>query len=233
MPYKWNDNAEAEGQQQAEKMPAGLHTVKIAKILHGSKGESFASRNGDPQILLVFTDGVGREAAQMVTLSERAGWVLAKIMAAFDPPANLARMETDGVEPAHFMDPAFADRILLNRKLDVEIEYVTGKDGKEYPNVTPVRQAARATALAAPATDDDAPPPAVDSDDPPPPVLGITNRDQAWAAVKQEWSTSTAPADKDRRNMQWTESIKQIGKPESQFTPGDWTNVAKVACIPF
>ena len=104
MAYAWTTEAESES-IQSEKLPKGRHRVRISKIKFGDRnGELFNSKNGDPQILLIYADREAREASQMITLSPKAAWTLAKLMSACDPPINLKRMEEDGVEPHHFAD---------------------------------------------------------------------------------------------------------------------------------
>ena len=138
MGYDWEKAAAQEGGEYAERMPAGVHDVEVKRVLFGSKGGGpFQSRAGDPQIMLIFADRQGREAAQMVTLSEKAGWVLARLLSAAG--ADMARMKADGVLPRDFANQEFARANLTGRRLRVEVAYTRGNDGKEYPDVTPIR----------------------------------------------------------------------------------------------
>jgi hypothetical protein len=98
--------------------------------------------------MLIFADGEGREASQMVTLSEKAGWVLARLLSAAG--ADMKRMKVDGVLPRDFTNQEFARANLVGRRLKVDLKYKPGGDGKEYADVTPIRQR---PAEAAPAAD--------------------------------------------------------------------------------
>jgi len=174
----------------------------------------------------------------MVTLSAKAGWVLARLMGCFDPPANLARMEADGITPLNFADQDFADKNLLGRELTIELEYVKGRDGKDYPEITPVKP--EPSTAPPPATAEDDPPPAaapaaVANDDGPPPTetpAGMT-KEEAWEHVKGEWAGNSEPDAKAQRNRHCAQSIEMIGKPEAEFTPQDWAKVADAAGMPF
>ena len=141
MAYDWEKAASQESGDYAERMPAGIHDVEVKRVLFGSKGGGlFKSRAGDPQIMLIFADREGREASQMVTLSEKAGWVLARLLSAAG--ADMARMKTDGVLPRDFTNQEFARANLVGRRLKVDLKYKPGGDGKEYADVTPIRQRA-------------------------------------------------------------------------------------------
>ena len=149
MPYDWTEASTAEGAEHSERMPTGIHTVTITRIIHGGKNGTFESKNGDPQILVVFADDQAREATQMITLSEKAGWVLAKLMTNFDPPMNLTKMTEAGVTPDSFASPDFAETNLVGRKLAIKVEWETAKNGNEYSNITPMNTGDMETAMAA------------------------------------------------------------------------------------
>lgn len=142
MSFDWNNAATAEGgaANEYEKLPAGQHTVTIVRVLHEGASGPFTTNAGDPKILICFNDDQNREAADMFSLSKQAGWRLAKLMAAFDPPANLAAMTADGVTPASFAQPDFANANLTGRKLRISVEYKPGRDGKEYANIEPLKK---------------------------------------------------------------------------------------------
>lgn len=234
--YAWRDEAEKEGARGA-KLPKGRHRVQITRIVYEGKEGPFVSKGNDPQIMLIFEDRQARETNQMVTLSHKAGWTLAKLLGCCDPPANLSRLEADGIEPQHFADPEFADANLVGRQLTIDLDF-ENRDGKLWPLVTPVKvQGADAGAPpntddVPPAATDDEPPPAVDDD--PPPSAGMT-KEEAWASVIDSWSAAvrTDESAKARRNNAWTTEIKRIGKPEKDFSPADWAEVAEKASIPF
>lgn len=227
MGYAWRDNANSEGAQRAAKIPKGngIH-LRISKIVYGKGSEKFASKGGDPQIGIVYQDQEAREAFEMMTLSDKAGWKLAKLMSAFDPPANLARMEEDGVEPGHFADPDFAEANLLNRQLHADVDY----DNQGYVLINPIkRQGTESSDVTTPSPSDDAPP-AVD-DLPPEEPSGCT-KDEAWAAVLQHWSKH--PERKDERNRRWQAAIRKTGKKEPDLTSDEWAQImSEVNDIPF
>lgn len=146
MTYDWEGKANQES-TETDKLPAGQHQVQIVRLLRGRRnGGEFVSKAGDPQLMVIFADEAGREAGTLVTLSEAAGWVLAKILSAAG--ANLKRMSEAGVTPAKFADLAWAEPQLVGRKLTIQVEW---PEGSKYPKVTPVR----APAAAAEAEDPD------------------------------------------------------------------------------
>ncbi len=148
MAYDWQAEADREGPAKAEQMPAGTHDVELVRVVFGGKGRRFQSNKGDPQIMCIFADAENREAAQMYTCSEKAGWMLAKLLSAAG--ANVQRMTASGVKPEDFADQDFAEKNLVGRKLRVQVSW----DSKGYASVTPVRKEAVADATA---NDDDIP----------------------------------------------------------------------------
>ncbi|MBM4020295.1 MAG: hypothetical protein FJ288_18570 [Planctomycetes bacterium] len=154
MAYDWEKAATQEGGDYAERIPAGVHDVEIRRVLFGSKkGGPFKSRDGDPQIMLIFADPQGREAPQMVTLSEKAGWVLARLLSAAG--ADMQRMKADGVLPRDFANQEFARANLVGRRVRAEVKYKQAADGKEYADVTPIRPRPAAPAEQTPLTEND------------------------------------------------------------------------------
>ena len=148
MAYDWENNADKEGGSQAERLPDGIHDVKITRVVFGKKdGPAFASRSGDPQIMIIYTDAEGREAGSMVTLSPKAGWVLAKILRAAG--ANLSKMTSNGVKPADFAAEEFATVNLVGRELRVNVEWTMVPNGKDYVDVMPVTTGANQQAAPA------------------------------------------------------------------------------------
>ena len=165
MSYEWKKNADSKGPAYAEKMPNGINDVEITRLVFGkSDGTAFASKGGDPQIMVIFADNAGRECGSMYTLSHKAGWTLAKLLSALG--SDLGRMEQDGVEPAHFADPAFATANLVGRRLKIDSKWIPpGNDGgKGYFDVVPINrpinrpvQAGQPAATPAPTTYDNIP----------------------------------------------------------------------------
>lgn len=134
----WNEDANREVPNRAERLPDGVHTVKIDRILHGSKnGGPFVTRDNEPQVLLILVDEQGREATTFVLLSEheqrRVRFV--HLCARCRPAMDLSQMTLNEVRPKDFADPDFADTNLLGRELRVDVENVT-KGDKTYTNVT-------------------------------------------------------------------------------------------------
>jgi len=160
MAFDWEKASTQAASDYAERIPAGVHDVEIRRVLFGSKkGGAFKSRDGDQQIMLIFADGEGREAAQMVTLSDKAGWVLARLLSAAG--ADMKRMKADGVLPRDFANQEFARANLVGRRLRVDLKYKAGNDGKEYADVTPVRTRPAAAPAQPPVPEDDLDPNAV------------------------------------------------------------------------
>jgi hypothetical protein len=233
MPYAWQTESEREVTPQAPRIPKGQYPVRIQRIVFGNRHGPFQSQSGDPQIMLVFQDRQAREASLMVTLSEKAAFVLARLLGACDPPANLARMEQDGIEPAHFAREDFARKMLVDRQLTIEVDHELGRDGKEYPRVTPVHGRAPASPPApaddGPPSTDDEPPPVAD----PPPGGGLLTKEQAWSEVQRAWANVTGDDARQRRNQAWQQAINKLGKPESELSMSEWAQVASNASLPF
>lgn len=136
MSYQWTKYNE--GNESAEKVTTGFHNLRITKVLHGKKsGDQFESANGDPQIMVVFSDPMERECVQMYTLSKRAGWALALMMDCAG--VDMAKLEEQGIDVSHFEEPAFAKSKLIGLDLIGYVSWEPGSDGKEYSRVEPKR----------------------------------------------------------------------------------------------
>lgn len=137
--YDWDDAAKGKGGNRAPKIPAGQQQLEIKDVVFGKRdGGAFKSKDGDPQILIVFTDGKGNEAAQMYTLSQKAAFTLAKLLAASG--ADTKKMTEKGITPDKFSDPRFGTAQLKGRKLTADVQYERSeKDGKEYARIEPLR----------------------------------------------------------------------------------------------
>ena len=134
MTYDWKKNAEESG--RADKLPAGVYHLEIVETRHASKGKAFASKAGDPQVMIIVADETGRQATQMITLSAKAGWVLAQILDKCG--VNLDRLRDDGIEPHHFAEHRIAEQYLAGLKFYGEVRWEKGNDGKEYSKVVPL-----------------------------------------------------------------------------------------------
>ncbi len=142
--FSWQNEAAKEGPQNAPKLNPGPQRLKIVKLVFGKKGQNgagptpFKSDKGDPQVMCIFGDAQGREGAEMLTLSDAAGWKLAKILAAAG--ANVQKMDEAGITPQRFADERFANANLVGRELQADVAYEKGKgnDTKEYVRITPL-----------------------------------------------------------------------------------------------
>lgn len=136
--YDWH--GEEEGKGQSPKVSAGRHLLKIVEVKTEGKNGPFQSRGGDPQILVIFANSDGDEAAQMITLSKKACWVLKRLIKHCRPPFDTERMTADGVTPDDFADQDFASKQLVGRKVEADVTWDEGTDGKDYPNIVPVAE---------------------------------------------------------------------------------------------
>ena len=91
MGFDWEGASEG---GQSEKMVPGYHKATIDRIVMGSKSKgAFKSKNGDPQIMVIFANDSG-EASTMLTLSEKAGWTLARLLSCCG--VDLKALKQDG-----------------------------------------------------------------------------------------------------------------------------------------
>lgn len=144
MGFNWTEEADKEGGSRAPRIPVGQHDLTIAKVVFGTKTKGwFKSSNGDRQIMLIVTDEKGGEASIMVTLSDKAAFVLAQILKAAGADTN--KMNERGITPEKFTDEKFATAALVGRKFRGEVEYEKGQgdDKKEYARITPLRPSAK------------------------------------------------------------------------------------------
>ena len=143
-------DAEKSGGQNAPQIPAGLADVEIKKLIHANRdGERFVSQKGDPQMMVVYADDNGGEAADMFTLSDTAGWALAKVMEAAG--MNLAKLDAAGVAYHHFANEEWAAKALVGKRLRIQIAWGVGKNGKPRATITPIRREAVPPATGTPA----------------------------------------------------------------------------------
>ena len=158
MGFPWKEAAEGGA---GPKVPAGQATLTIAKVIRGGKQSGdFTSKGGDPQIMLIFEDDHGCECSQMVTLSDKAGWVLARIMSCAG--IDLDALEAQDISIGDFADQQFAATWLVGKSLLANVTYQTD-NGKEYARVEPLHTTAkppRAERQALPAPAKQAAPPA-------------------------------------------------------------------------
>jgi hypothetical protein len=128
--YSWTQAAEDGA--QAAKIPAGQGVpVRIRKVVYTRKGKPMSSKQGDPQIGVIFEDEFEREAMQIVTLSTKAAWVLSRLLSRFG--FNLEALERDGIEPHHFAQQQIGDQKLIGLRGKIDITY----DGNGYADIVP------------------------------------------------------------------------------------------------
>lgn len=150
MGYDW----EGESQKNARAVPIPASPpegvmLRIARVLHAkNNGVAFRSRKNDPQMMVIYADAEEREAGEMITLSDEAGWRLAKILGAAG--VDLADMKAKGLKPADFEDPDFAAEFLIpgGRGLELRgrVSWNKADDGsdKSYAEIEPIRGAPKA-----------------------------------------------------------------------------------------
>lgn len=132
MGYDW----EGEADKIAEKVPAGIHRLRVNKIVTAGKGGTFKSRAGDPQVMVVFTNDRGAEVAQMFTLSTKAAWTMAKLLSRCG--VDLKALKDGGIEPKHFANQKIAEQYLVGCETWARVEYEASEDGKSYSRVEPM-----------------------------------------------------------------------------------------------
>lgn len=155
MAFSWQESSEG---SRAGKIPAGQSIpLRISKILYG-----YFSKNKDPQILMIVSDAQGREASEMLTLNEKAGWKLAQILRAAG--ANMGTMDEKGIQISDFSTNLYEAQ-LLEREFLGDVEWEEGDDKKLYAKITPImpqpgaHQAAAAPTQQRPVRQPAAPPP--------------------------------------------------------------------------
>jgi len=139
MSFDWKKAAEGgsngNGYDRPERIPTGYHWVSIAKVMSGkSDGTPFKTKAGDPKILIVFNSEDGCEAAQFYALSDKAGWVLAKLLARLG--FDLDELHEEQIEPRDWANDSINKR-LLDAHTWVHVSYSPGRDGKEYADIEP------------------------------------------------------------------------------------------------
>lgn len=140
-------DAQREGGNSAPQIPDGFADVEIKRLVHTNReGERFESQGGDPQMMVVYASDDGCEAVDMFTLSDKAGWALAKMMEAAG--MNLAKLDAAGVQYIHFANEEWAAKALVGKRLRIHVKWGTGKNGKPRATITPVRREAAGTRAA-------------------------------------------------------------------------------------
>lgn len=248
--YAWS---QWDDEQQYEKMLPGKHRAKIARIRFGDRKGRFVSQGGSPQIDIVFKNAANQEVMNRFTLSEKAGFTLRRLVAAFDPPMNLEAMEKAGVVPEHFADEGFANKNLLNRELEIDVTEEEGDNRKMYLVATPIIHRAKSgpkgatSAPAGPPQMDFSAPPATEeplpADEPPPDNTVVWTEKLAWNEVVRAWAGVVGPkgqenkTEVDKRNQTWHYAIKErlalrSSTNKNDLTSDDWAAIALKAGMP-
>jgi len=153
MAYDWENESRKEGGNQADRLPPGEHTLLAARAIYGKQdGRLFTSRHGDPQVMLVFVNSKQQEAAQMFTLSDAAGWTVARLAAAMDPELP-ALMKARDLHPRDLAEPEVLEYWLFHPSISGNpdskggffkgrVSYSKSKTdaNKEYAEITPIRK---------------------------------------------------------------------------------------------
>jgi len=143
--YDWTKPDEG----NAERLPVDIENeVTVTGLRFGNKNGPYRSTAGDPRIMLILADDEGRECATMVTLSEKAAWVLKSILSSAG--VNLQKMVEHGVEPEHFANEEFAKANLIGRRLKIRVKSYASADGN-LAEIVAVRPRPQANAPAPPA----------------------------------------------------------------------------------
>jgi hypothetical protein len=123
---------------EAPRLPIGQDIeVEITRIVLANKDGPFMSQSGDPKILVVMADDEGREASAMLTLSEKAGWVLRSILSAAG--VDMARLKADKVEPSRFADEEFGKANLIGRRLKIRVKQYVDEAKGNMAEITALR----------------------------------------------------------------------------------------------
>ncbi len=142
MAFNWEEEAEKGG--FADRIPNGDHEVRIEDVFYENKDGVLRSSNGDPQIRIIVRDQQARECMMTITLSEKAGWVLAKLLKCSQPKVDLKALRSNGIEPSEFANPMIGDKYLLGLQFMARVSSEPrldkdGKDtGKENVRVDPI-----------------------------------------------------------------------------------------------
>src|SRR3990167_7574589 len=104
MAYDWKKSEEGGQQAQADKLPEGIHLCIVDRTITTLRtGELMKSRNGDPQMMVVYLNEKGQEGTEVHTLTVKAGWTLSRLLSRLGN--DLDAMRDAGVEPQSFADP--------------------------------------------------------------------------------------------------------------------------------
>lgn len=154
----WKESSEI---KRAPRLIEGQQRLTIKRIIYEKNDEPIITANGDRQIWLIVGPDSGEEGLITITLTEKAGWVLAQVARAIAGDQWIDKWDKIGVKIGSFANPAVANN-LVGKSFLAEVHY----DKKsEYPNITPLPFVSADVSSTAPAkapakqtmTDDDIP----------------------------------------------------------------------------
>ena len=205
-----------EAPSDAPKLPVGDHWVRIARIFSQRKdGTPLTTRNGDPQLLFIFHDAEGREAAQSGMVTDNGIWWFQNLFQAIGLDLEKEGYTAANWDEQELFHSDFQAKHLLEKWLWISVkprEY----GGKTYLNVNCISGKTPPEGFVAPN--------AVD----PPPKQNTANMEpwtelSAWAAVCRAWPTD--PDSKKSRNELWQQAVKSINKSKKEYAAADWQSV--------
>ncbi len=130
--YAWTKN-DSVGGSDYRRIPPGVCFVRVSKIKFGGRDGPFETKNGDPMLMLCFEDESKNESVLMLTLTEKAGWVLTRLLSRLGE--DLAALEAADIHPSDFVRKEIAEKYLLDKKCWMRVE----EDGK-YQRLTPLHE---------------------------------------------------------------------------------------------
>lgn len=136
--------SDEEGGGYADRLPPGEHQVTIKRVVYeNGEGHKFASKGGDPQILLVLADTDGREAITMLTLSDKAAWTIMRLLSACGySKKDREDMNKDGVKVEDFATGA-AEIYFTGQGLTIKVKHTIRKNregiDQTYTDVEPIK----------------------------------------------------------------------------------------------
>jgi len=135
--YDWEAAAE---NNRSDKMRPGKQKLMVKKIRFQDRdGIRYESKSQHPQILLIYHNEHDEECTDMMTLSDKAAWTLARLLSAMDTDAN-AQLKKLGVTPADFAAREVAEQWLLPQNQGAAfMADVVYPEGKEYPDIIPFK----------------------------------------------------------------------------------------------
>jgi hypothetical protein len=136
MGFDWNKAEQSGG---GDPLPDGIHKATISAI------KCRQSAKGEPQVIVTFKSHEG-ECDSFYTLTEKAAWTMAKLLARVG--VDLEKMGSEGIQPVHLSNQSVAESYLLNKEVFVKVYTLDGsnpkncdKNGNPYKRVEPLHKA--------------------------------------------------------------------------------------------